>query len=482
MGTDLIATRYAPSPTGKQHLGGARTALFAWLYARSNGGHFYLRLEDTDPLRSREEFAQDIVASLEWLGLDWDGDIVRQSENSQRYEAVGRQLEQQGQVYWCDCDPARLEELRQQARNDPTLSAYDGRCRDRGLTEAPGRAMRLRVTADMTVQATQGSEDLILGWIATPAQGIEDFVLRRSERTGAGGFTYHLCCVADDHHMGITHVIRGADHMLSVIRQRMLYLCLGWQVPLFAHLPLVLTDSGERLSKRQNATALTALRAQGYLPEAVINFLVRLGWSRGNEEFFADLDSLKAIFDLKKISKAPATADLTRLQHLNGLHVKHRSGGAMLQRYLQWRSEQGLPDDALANLNLQSGLIDDFLKRQGTFLQLHQALCELAEPPRHYADQEAAAAFCADDLDMLSAAQYALADQPETAWNAVELSNLLNQTVQQKGQKFAALGMPLRLALTGSRSTPGVEWLCAALGRQQVLERLDRILNPTAGS
>lgn len=469
-----IVTRFAPSPSGTLHLGGARTALFSWLKAHEGGdGRFYLRLEDTDAERSRAEYGEDILESLRWLGLQWYGEPVRQSQRTDLYQEAARQLQQQGNAYWCGCDEARLQSLRVAARSNPALLPYDGHCRELGLDEAQGRALRLRIPP-AGWQPPAGHRDLIFGSDVPSGERLEDFVLRRSERAGAAGFTYHLCCVVDDHEMGITHVVRGVDHLSSIPRQAALYHCFGWQIPFWMHLPLVLDATGGRLSKRQGALAVSALRKEGYLPEAIVNFLVRLGWAQGNHEFFADLSSLRQCFADGTLGRASASQDLTRLQHLNKEHAKHLAGEQMLERYLQWRCDMR-PDDEPLPLQLTAELLAAFLESCTTLTELDDMLQLLAQTPEDYAGKDASEAFSAESLQMLAQLHERFAALAESEWNRQTAKAVIAVAVEEAGGKFAAVGMPLRLALSGRKSFPAVDLLCAALGRNQVLARLQQV-------
>ena len=473
-------TRFAPSPTGNLHLGGARTALFNWLWARSKGGSFYLRLEDTDASRCRPEYESDLLSGLRWLGLHWDGEMVRQSERTALYEAAAARLLASGRAYWCACDAERLRQLRERSREDSSQLPYDGHCRDLNLDAAPGRALRLKVTDELAALAHNQSVDLLFGAGAGSTGRLEDFVLRRSDRAGAGGFGYHLCCVVDDRDMGITQIIRGADHLPSIPRQTALWHSLDWQPPQWMHLPLVLAEDGARLSKRHHALPVAELRDQGYLPEAVVNFLARLGWSLGDEEFFASLPALVAVFARGQFGRAAATQDLTRLQHLNGQHCRHLGGDEVLRRYLDWRTAQvtdSTPSEALCE-RLTGELVGAWMQRCATFADLHEQLRALDEPPVAYEGSSAHEAFAEQALDALSSVRELLQGLDEADWTQPQLAECIAQAVQRQGGKFAAVGMPLRLALTGRKNAPAVDLLCLVLGREQALSRLQRVLAP----
>lgn len=499
--SERVVTRYAPSPTGKQHIGGARTALFAWLWARSarlrgGEGRFLLRIEDTDAARSTRAYEDDIRKSMAWLGLQVDGDIVRQSERVPLYEAAAQELLNNKQAYWCDCNPERLEQLREQSRRSGSHRVYDGHCRDRQLEPSPGCVLRLRApggpgtnTEDKTGQQARdwnSWNDAVLGEqkMQLDFDNLDDFVLKRSSDTsevaqeaaqgvaqGAAGFTYHLCCVVDDSEMGITHVVRGADHVASVARQTLLYLYLNRPLPQWAHLPLVLGTDGSRLSKRQGNQAVLAMRDAGYLPEAVVNFLVRLGWSHGDRELFYSLDDIAEVFAKGQVGRSPAVCDVSRLKNLNGEHLRRLSLEEVQSRLKEFGKEKlsAISDE------IAPAVLPLYLTRAETLQELSDSLAQVASTPTKYhikqQEHTAAEAFTEAEKSVLSQVCDSLQQIAADNWSETHIASVLQNIADQQGG-FAKVGKPMRLALTGSTQAPGVAELAAALGRDRTLERL----------
>ena len=283
-----IVTRFAPSPTGHLHIGGGRTAIFCWLLARHFGGEFRLRIEDTDATRSRQEYTDSILASMKWLGLDWDGDLTYQSKRLDIYNAYIDRLLETGHAYWCECTPEEVEAMREEARAKGEKPRYNGKCRERGLTAGPGRVVRLRVPDEGRIVF----DDMVKGPIAVDVSELDDMILRRTD----GMPTYNMAVVVDDHEMGVTHVVRGDDHVSNTPKQILLYQALGFEVPTFGHVPMICGPDHQKLSKRHGARAVIEYEQDGLLPQALVNYLVRLGWSHGDQEIF----SLKELVEFFK--------------------------------------------------------------------------------------------------------------------------------------------------------------------------------------
>src|SRR5262245_15989096 len=322
--TETIVTRFAPSPTGFLHIGGARTALFNWLYARGRGGKMLLRIEDTDRERSTDAAIAAIIDGLKWLGLDWDGDVIYQFSRAARHREVAEQLLAQGKAYRCYATTEELEEMRAKARAEGKPIRYDGRWRDRDPSEAPAGAkgvIRLRAPTDGETVI----QDQVQGRVVWQNRDLDDLVLLRSDGTP----TYMLAVVVDDHDMSITHVIRGDDHLTNGARQKQIYEALGWEVPVMAHLPLLHGPDGAKLSKRHGALGVEAYRAMGYLPAALRNYLVRLGWSHGDQEIFST-DEMIAAFSLEAIGRSPARVDFAKLASLNGHYMRVSDDATLL--------------------------------------------------------------------------------------------------------------------------------------------------------
>src|SRR5947208_12098914 len=327
-----VVARFAPSPTGFLHIGGARTALFNWLYARGRGGKMLLRIEDTDRERSTQAAIDAIVDELTWLGITWDGEAISQFSRSARHREVAEQLRAAGKAYYCYASPEELAEMRETARREGRAKLYDGRWPDRDPAEAPpGVKPVIRLRAP-----TEGEtiiDDQVQGRVVWQNRDLDDLVLLRSDGTP----TYMLAVVVDDHDMGVTHVIRGDDHFTNAARQTQIYQALGWQVPVMAHVPLLHGPAGAKLSKRHGALGIDAYRAMGYLPAAMRNYLVRLGWSHGDQEIFSTEEMIKA-FDLAQVGRSPARFDLARLENLNGHYMRQTSDADLLAAL-----EQALP-------------------------------------------------------------------------------------------------------------------------------------------
>src|ERR1043165_1577412 len=320
--TDIV-TRFAPSPTGFLHIGGARTALFNWLYARGRGAKFLLRIEDTDRVRSTEPAIEAIFDGLKWLGLEWDGEAVSQSARAARHREVAEQMLAAGNAYYCYASQEELAEMREKARAEGRSKLYDGRWRDRDPAEArPNVKPVIRLKAPLTGETV--IEDQVQGRVVWQNENLDDLVLLRSDGTP----TYMLAVVVDDHDTGVTHVIRGDDHLTNAARQTQIYQALGWTVPVMAHIPLIHGPDGSKLSKRHGALGVDAYRAMGYLPAALRNYLVRLGWSHGDQEIFSTEEMIRA-FDLAHVGRSPARFDFAKLENLNG-HYLRQTGDAEL--------------------------------------------------------------------------------------------------------------------------------------------------------
>src|ERR1700744_1925929 len=322
--TDSIVTRFAPSPTGFLHIGGARTALFNWLYARGRGGKKVLRIEDTDRERATKEAIDAILDGLKWLELDWDGDVIYQFARAARHREVAEQLLAEGKAYYCYASQEELVQMREAARREGRSKLYDGRWRDRDPSDAPaGVKPVIRLKAPQTGETV--IEDQVQGRVVWQNADLDDLVLLRSDGTP----TYMLAVVVDDHDMDVTHVIRGDDHLTNGARQKHIYDALGWHVPVMAHIPLIHGPDGSKLSKRHGALGVDAYRAMGYLPTALRNYLVRLGWAHGDQEIFST-EEMIAAFDLPQIGRSPARFDFAKLESLNGHYIRQSSDQELL--------------------------------------------------------------------------------------------------------------------------------------------------------
>src|SRR5580692_7350409 len=322
-----VVTRFAPSPTGFLHIGGARTALFNWLYARGRGGKMLLRIEDTDRERSTQAAIDAILDGLNWLGIGWDGEVVYQFARAARHREVVEELLASGNAYRCYASPDELKDMREAARREGRPRLYDGRWRDRDPADAPpGIKPAIRLKAPLTGEIV--IEDQVQGRVVWQNENLDDLVLLRS----GGTPTYMLAVVVDDHDMGVTHVIRGDDHLTNAARQKQIYDALAWPVPVMAHIPLIHGPDGSKLSKRHGALGVDAYRALGYLPEALRNYLVRLGWSHGDQEIFST-EEMIAAFDLPQIGRSPARFDFAKLENLNGHYIRHAGDQSLVTMF-----------------------------------------------------------------------------------------------------------------------------------------------------
>src|SRR5271169_402312 len=455
--------RFAPSPTGFLHIGGARTALFNWLFARHHGGSFRLRIEDTDRVRSTPEAVAAIFGGLEWLGLEWDGEIVHQFARAERHAEIARQLLAAGHAYCCYCTPAELEAMRERARADKRSVRYDGAWRDRDPSEAPpGVAPAIRLKAPLRGMTT--IRDRVQGEVTVANAELDDLIILRADGTP----TYNLSVVVDDHDMDITHVIRGDDHLNNAFRQTQIYRALDWPVPEFAHLPLIHGADGAKLSKRHGALAVEAYRDMGYLPEALRNYLLRLGWSHGDDEIIATEQAIEW-FDLDAVGRAPARFDFAKLDSLNGHYIRN-SDDARLTASVGERLEQ-----SLGHPLTETGR-DRLLRAMPELKQRPKTLVELAANARFLVaerpitpDAKAAKLLTPEACRLLAA----LGPELERGeWRSAALEARVRAFAADNGVQLGAFAQPLRAALTGSAASPGIFFVIEVLGREETLGRI----------
>ena len=459
-----VRTRFAPSPTGDLHVGGARTALFCWLHARRHGGTFLLRIEDTDRERSTTEAVDTILDGMTWLGLDWDEGPCFQSERLDRYrEAIGSLLDS-GSAYRCYCSPERLARVRAEQLARREKPRYDGRCRDREGRPGEGPpAIRFRTPRD----GETAFDDLVRGRVVIRNDELDDLVIVRRDGTP----TYNFCVVVDDLDMAVTHVIRGDDHVNNTPRQLHVLRALGGEVPAYAHVPMILGRDGQRLSKRHGAVSVTSYRDRGYLPEAVINHLARLGWSHGDREIFSR-DELVELFDIGAVNRAAASFDTEKLDWLNRHYIK-ASEAERLGRELGRQ---------LAGLGLDPAGGPDPAAVAGALRERAATLREMAEASvyfyRDFDDYDAGAArkhLRPVSHPALTRLRSSLAKLP--AWSAPEIAEAVSRAAAAEGIGLGKLGQPLRVAVTGRGISPPFDVTLALVGRDRTLARLDRALD-----
>jgi glutamyl-tRNA synthetase len=455
-----VVTRFPPSPTGFLHIGGARTALFNWLYARKTSGKFILRIEDTDEDRSTSESVDAILESLEWLGIDWDEGPYFQTERKEIHDRYIEKLVEQGHAYYCACTPEEVNAMREQARAKGLKPMYDGRCRDRGLSKAPGTVVRLK-TPDSGVTVVP---DIVKGDTAFQNAEIDDFIIRRSD----GSVMYNLAVVVDDLTMGINTIIRGDDHLINTPKQILIYQALEADMPVFGHVPMVLGPDKARLSKRHGAMSVSEYREMGYLPDAVINYLVRLGWSHGDQEFFTRKELIEK-FDLEHLGRSAGMFDISKMTALNAKHIQTKSASELVPSLLPH----------LQHLGIEAG--DDQFTRQvvETLQPRSKTLKDMAESARFYymdepeMDEKAVAKFLTPEVkDMLN--QTADAIEALSEYTQPDLEAVFKKIMEKFDLGFGKIAQPLRVAVTGTTVSPGIFEMLLALGKERAVQRIRR--------
>jgi glutamyl-tRNA synthetase len=460
-----VVTRFAPSPTGYLHIGGARTALFNWLYARGRGGKFLLRIEDTDRARSTPEATAAILTGLRWLGLDWDGDAVSQFDRADRHAAVAHEMLARGRAYKCFATQDEIESFREQARAEGGSTLYRSPWRDADPASHPDAPYVIRVKAPL--DGVTVIRDQVQGDVTIRNDQLDDMVVLRSDGTPV----YMLAVVVDDHDMGVTHVIRGDDHLNNAARQMMVYHAMDWDVPVWAHIPLIHGEDGKKLSKRHGAVGLEEYQRMGYPAAALRNYLARLGWSHGDNEFFTD-EQAKSWFDLSGIGRAPARLDFKKLDHLTGLHMSAADDAALLhelQAYLAATGQPPLTDSQTKAMLLAMPLVKD--KAKGFAQVLEKAHFILTSRPIAR-DEKAAAA-----LDNVSRGiLMELTPRLQTAnWERTDLEGVVTDIAQAHGLGLGKIAQPLRAALAGRTNSPSVFDMMLLLGRDETIARLSDV-------
>src|SRR3954464_6268177 len=467
--TSPVVTRFAPSPTGFLHIGGARTALFNWLYAKKHGGKMLLRIEDTDRERSTEAAIGAILDGLKWLELGWDGDVIYQFSRAARHREVAESLLASGRAYRCYATPEELTVMRESARAEGRTRLYNGLWRDRDPSEAPaGMKPTIRLKAPLTGETV--IEDQVQGRVVWQNENLDDLVLLR----GDGNPTYMLAVVVDDHDMGVTHVIRGDDHLINAARQKQIYDALGWNVPSMSHIPLIHGPDGSKLSKRHGALGVDAYRAMGYLPAALRNYLVRLGWSHGDQEIFST-EEMVAAFDLPGIGRSAARFDFAQLESLNGHYIRHSDDQALVTMF------EGVLDYVPGGSDLKSKLNDrtrgQLLKAMPSLKERAKTLIELIDGAYFiFADRplemepKAAALLTPENRELIGKLRQAL--EPVATWSSETTEAAMRAFAEAANLKLGAVAQPLRVALTGRTTSPGIFDVLAVLGREECLARL----------
>ena len=467
--TDTVITRFAPSPTGYLHIGGARTALFNWLYARHTGGKMLLRIEDTDRERSTEAATAAILDGLTWMGLDWEGEPISQFARANRHRQVAEELVAAGGAYYCYASQAELEEMRETARAEGRPPRYDGRWRDRDPSEAPdGVKPVIRIKAPRDGETIV--RDKVQGDVVFPNKDLDDFIILRSDGTP----TYMHAVVVDDHDMGVTHIIRGDDHLTNAARQTIIYRAMGWDVPVMAHIPLIHGPDGAKLSKRHGALGAEAYRAMGFLPAALRNYLARLGWSHGDDEVMSTEDMVRW-FEIEDINKGAARFDIKKLEAINGIHMRQMPDEDLFRIFVDTLPFLEGGPALVTKLDEEHktkllAAMPGLKERAKTLVELMDGAAFLFAQRPLALDEKAQAILDGDGRRVLQSLLPVLEKAEE--WDAPALETAIKAFAEEQGLKLGKVAQPLRAALTGKSTSPGVFDVLALVGRDESLARI----------
>lgn len=471
-----VVTRFPPSPTGFMHIGNARTALYNWLFARHHGGQFLLRIEDTDRARHSEEAVTALINGLNWLELAWDGDVVSQFSRQERHVEVAQELLAKGMAYKCYCSPEELDEMREKARAEGRSAFYDRRWRDRDPAEAPGDIQPvIRVKAPIDGEIT--IEDQVQGQVTVKNETLDDFIILRSDGTP----TYMLAVVCDDHDMGVTHVIRGSDHLNNAFRQKVIIDAMDWDTPVYAHLPLIVGEDGSKFSKRHGAASVEEYRDMGYLPEAMRNYLLRLGWGHGDEEIIPTERAIE-LFTLEGVGQSPARFDFAKLESLNSHYLSEADNQRLVDLIIPLLKERyglDIEGNDIVRQRLLEGM-DELKDRAKTLLQLTDEAAFYAKAVPFSYDEKASTMLDADAAVVLQDIRDRFEATDSLTPEAVEQICRDVADALRDG-KLGKVAMPLRAALTGTTVSPSVFHAAAILGKDECLQRLDAALNRNSG-
>jgi glutamyl-tRNA synthetase len=454
----MVVTRFAPSPTGYLHIGGLRTALFSYLWAKKNGGKFLLRIEDTDKARNSQAATEAILKAFEWLGLEHDGEITYQSKRDDIYAKYIKQLLDEGKAYKCYMSKDELEELRETQMANKQRTKYDGRYRDFDGTPPEGIEPVIRIKAPLSGEILV--KDGVKGDVSFQAEDIlDDFVIARAD----GSPTYNFVVAVDDHLMGINEVIRGDDHLSNTPKQIVVYNALGWDLPKFYHAPMIHNSAGKKLSKRDGATDVMAYKEMGYLPEALLNFLVRLGWSHGDQEIFS-MDEMRELFNPKDINKSASIYNTEKLDWLNAHYIKNAPNDTIAELL----EDYGL---VLSSHDKKEILLDTLKERAKTLKELAELTKEILTTPSTYDEKSVKKAFKGDAISTLNAfgAKLSACDECHLP---VDYHNIMQEIVDELQIGFGKIGMPLRVALLGKMGGPGLDVVMAVIGKEETMLRI----------
>jgi glutamyl-tRNA synthetase len=457
-----VVTRFAPSPTGFLHIGGARTALFNWLYAKNTNGAFRLRIEDTDRQRSTPEAIEAILEGMQWLGLNWDDEVVYQFSRAERHAEVAKQLLAKGLAYHCYASPEELEAMREDQRKAGKPIRYDGRWRDK-----PASERRPNVPPVIRIKAPQSGEtvinDKVQGEVRFSNDVLDDFILLRSDGTP----TYMLSVVVDDYDMGVTHIIRGDDHLTNAARQRQIIDAMGWPQPVYAHLPLLHGEDGQKLSKRHGALGIHEYKGLGYLPETMRNYLLRLGWSHGDDEIISTEQAIEW-FNLDSIGQSPSRVDFKKLDNLNGHYMRHASDAALADGTLDLLKAKGVAVGGDLRAKLIAAM-PGLKERAKTLVELADSSYFLTGARPLELDDKAKKLLTPEGRATLKGVLKAL---EACEWTAGALDGAVRQFAEHNGLKLGMVAQPLRAALTGRSTSPGIFDVLVVLGRAESLGRI----------
>lgn len=462
-----VVVRFAPSPTGYLHIGNARTALFNWFFARHHGGKMLLRIEDTDRARSTLEAVEVIYKGLEWLGIDWDETPVHQFDRAERHVEVVQELLSKGVAYHCYCSPKELEAMREEARAKGLPPRYDGRCRNRLPETLKENRPVIRFKAPQTGETL--IHDLVQGDVRVSNEQLDDMILLRADGTP----TFNLSVVVDDHDMGITHVIRGDDHLTNTFRQFPIFKAIGWKIPHYAHIPLIHGADGAKLSKRHGALGVGAYHEMGFLPEAIRNYLLRLGWSHGDSEIISTQEAIQW-FDLDRVGKSPSRFDFTKLTNLNGHYIREADNERLVNLITPFI-------EARHNLSVTAEAYDLLRRGMGGLKERAKTLVELAENSLFYIesqplDEKAQKILNDEGRELLGMLVDFLSSLPPMSWTEEKLEESFRVLAEEKDLKLGKLAQPLRAALTGKSVSPSVFEILYVFGKDKTLERLEKAL------
>ncbi len=457
-----VATRFAPSPTGALHIGGVRTALFNWLYSKNHNGKFYLRVEDTDKERSKDEFKDQIIQSLKWIGINYDGEEYIQSKKVEDHIKVANELLKNGNAYKCYCSSEEIEEQKKRARQKKIPYIYDRKWRDKSEKDAP-KDIKPVIRFKSKIDGTSILKDLVQGNVEIENNTIEDFIILRNDGTP----TYNLSASVDDHQMNMTHIIRGDDHKINTFKQIQIYQAMKWELPSFAHIPLIHTIEGKKLSKRDKASTLNDYSKIGIMPDALRNYLLRLGWSYKDKEIFTLDESIK-YFNLEGIGKSPSKLDMSRILSMNEHYIKNINENDLFNQLIEYCK--------LYKSEIQSNKKDKIKKSLNFLKNKAKTLEDIFNNAQYITKDEVD--FNKDDLKLIDDKARKVISDFKNQFEKIDLPSreilepIVNELIKSHGTNFKGVGQPLRIALTGSKFGPGIYDIILSLGKQEVQKRL----------